>query len=220
MSFFEELKRRNVFRVGIAYAALSWVVIEVTGTVAPALNLPDWTLALVTWFGIIGFPFALVFAWAFELTPEGIKREHEVDRSQSVTHITGRKLDFAIIGLLVAALGYFAYDKFVLDPARAAARVVATTEAVNSEAIEQAVQAQTNDNSIAVLPFVNMSDDASNEYFSDGISEELLNLLTRIPALRVIARTSSFAYKGKEVSIASLVQYEMILNGSRVSNTK
>ena len=217
MPFFEELKRRNVFRVGIAYAVLAWVVIEVTGTVAPALNLPGWTLALVTWFGIIGFPFALVFAWAFELTPEGIKREHEVDRSQSVTHITGRKLDFAIIGLLVVALGYFAYDKFVLDPARDAARVVATTEAVNSEAIEQTVQAPETDNSIAVLPFVNMSDDASNEYFSDGISEELLNLLARIPQLRVIARTSSFSYKGKNIPIAEIARdlnVDHVLEGS------
>jgi hypothetical protein len=105
---------------------------------------------------ILGFPLVLFLAWAFELTPEGIKREHEVDRSQSVAHITVRKLDFAIIGLLVVALGYFVYDKFVLDPAWDAARVVATTEAVNSEAIEQAVQAQEKDNSIAVLPFVRM----------------------------------------------------------------
>ncbi|MFB3077036.1 MAG: hypothetical protein ACE1Y4_03425, partial [Lysobacterales bacterium] len=217
MSFFEELKRRNVFRVGIAYVVLAWVVIEVTDTVAPALNLPDWTLAFVTWLGIIGFPFALVFAWGFELTPEGIKREHEVDRSQSVAHITGRKLDFAIIGLLVVALGYFAYDKFVLEPARDAELVVATTEAVTDEVIEQAVQTTGYDKSIAVLPFVNMSDDASNEYFSDGISEELLNLLTRIPELRVIARTSSFAYKGKEVSIADIARelnVDHVLEGS------
>lgn len=217
MPFIEELKRRDVFRVGIAYAVIAWVVIEVTGTVAPVLNLPEWTLAFVTWLGIIGFPVALFLAWAFELTPEGIKRDHEVDRSESIAHITGRKLDFAIIGLLVVALGYFTYDKFVLEPARDAELVVATTEAVTDEVIEQAVQTTEYDKSIAVLPFVNMSDDASNEYFSDGISEELLNLLTRIPELRVIARTSSFAYKGKEVSIADIARelnVDHVLEGS------
>jgi TolB-like protein/Tfp pilus assembly protein PilF len=217
MSFIEELKRRNVFRVGIAYLVLGWVVVQAADVIFPILQFPDWTISFVAVLGILCFPLALFLAWAFELTPEGIKREHEVDRSQSVTHITGRKLDFAIIGLLVVALGYFVYDKFVLDPARDAARMVATTEVVNGEAIEQAVQAPETDNSIAVLPFVNMSDDASNEYFSDGISEELLNLLTRIPELRVIARTSSFAYKGKDVSIANIARelnVDHVLEGS------
>ena len=95
MGIITELKRRNVFRVGIAYVVLGWVVIQVTDLVAPAFGMPDWTLSVVIWFGVVGFPFALLFAWAFELTPEGIKREHEVDRSQSITHITGRKFDFA-----------------------------------------------------------------------------------------------------------------------------
>ena len=97
MSFFEELKRRNVYRVGIAYVVLGWVVIEVTDTVAPALNLPEWTLALVTWIGIIGFPFALVFASAFELTPEGLKKAHEVDPGEFITHDTGKKLEYVVI---------------------------------------------------------------------------------------------------------------------------
>jgi hypothetical protein len=100
MGLIAELKRRNVFRVGVAYVLLAWVVIQVTDTVGPAINLPDWTLAVVTWFGVIGFPFALFFAWAFELTPDGIKRERDVDRAESVTRSTGRKIDFVIIGLM------------------------------------------------------------------------------------------------------------------------
>jgi TolB-like protein/cytochrome c-type biogenesis protein CcmH/NrfG len=217
MPFIEELKRRNVFRVGIAYLVLSWMVVQAADVAFPILQFPNWTISFVAVLAILGFPLVLFLAWAFELTPEGIKREHEVDRSQSVAHITGRKRDFAIIGLLVVALGYFAYDKFFLVPARDAARVDATTEAVNSEAIEQAVQAPDNDKSIAVLPFVNMSDDVNNEYFSDGISEELLNLLSRVPKLRVIARTSSFSYKGKDATIADIARelnVDHVLEGS------
>ena len=100
-SLVKELKRRNVFRVAIGYLILGWVVLQITDIVAPALHLPEWTMTLVLLLGVIGFPFAVFFAWAFELTPEGLKREHEVDRSQSITHHTGRKVDFAIIGLLV-----------------------------------------------------------------------------------------------------------------------
>lgn len=212
MGLVAELKRRNVFRVGIAYMVLGWVVIQVTDTVAPALGLPDWTLALVTWIGIIGFPFALLLAWAFELTPEGIKRDQEVDRSESIRHVTGRKLDFAIIGLLVVALGFVVWDAYLSEPPE----VVAITEAVTKEATAEADQ-ESADKSIAVLPFVNMSEDASNEYFSDGISEELLNLLTRIPELRVIARTSSFSYKGKDTPIADIaaeLNVDHVLEGS------
>ena len=115
MPFLEELKRRNVFRVGIAYAALSWVVIEVTNTVAPALGMPGWTLTVVTWLCIIGLPFALLFSWIYELTPEGLKREDDVDPSQTITHLTGRKLDFVIIGLLLAAVVFLVADNYLLD---------------------------------------------------------------------------------------------------------
>ncbi len=118
MSFIKELKRRNVFRVGVAYAIAAWLLIEITATTFPILKLPDWSVTLVTVFVLIGFPLALIFAWAFELTPEGLKREHEVDRSQSITTQTGRKLDFLIIGVMVVALAYLAYDKFILDPSR------------------------------------------------------------------------------------------------------
>jgi TolB-like protein/lipoprotein NlpI len=185
LSLFKELKRRNVIRVAIAYAVAAWLLIEITATTFPILKLPDWSVTLVTVLVLIGFPLALIFAWAFELTPEGLKKEKDVDRSQSITHVTGRKLDFTIITVLVLALGYFAYDKFSLQPE-------------SGEVFGDIGR------SIAVLPFVNMSDDSGNEYFSDGLSEELLNLLVKIPELRVAARTSSFSYKGKDVKIAQI----------------
>ena len=119
MGFIAELKRRNVFRVGVAYLVLAWVVIQITDVAVPALRLPDWVPSLVFFLGIIGFPFILLFAWAFELTPEGIKREHQVDRSQSMTHSTGRKLDFAIIGLMAAALSLVVWDAYLSEPGEA-----------------------------------------------------------------------------------------------------
>jgi len=207
MSFIKELKRRNVIRVAIAYAVAAWLLIEITATTFPILKLPDWSVTLVTVLVLIGFPLALILAWAYELTPEGLKKEKDVDRSESITHITGRKLDFMIITGLVLALGYFAFDKFVLDPQRDAALLESATQQDSEftpgsvKAAKQAVFAQP---SIAVLAFVNMSDDSGNEYFSDGLSEELLNLLVKIPELRVAARTSSFSYKGKDVKIAQI----------------
>ena len=108
MSFIKELKRRNVIRVAITYAVAAWLLIEITATTFPILKLPDWSVTLVTVLVLIGFPLALIFAWAFELTPGGLKKEKDVDRSQSITHVTGRKLDFIIITVLVLVLGYFA----------------------------------------------------------------------------------------------------------------
>jgi TolB-like protein/Flp pilus assembly protein TadD len=148
---------------------------------------------------------ALFFAWAFELTPEGLKKEKDVDRSQSITNITGRRFDYLIIMALIFALGYFAFDKFVLDPSRDADLVQTTTEAVTEQAT-RAGNAETADKSIAVLPFINMSDDAANEYFSDGITEEILNLLSKITQLRVVSRSSAFAFKGKETHIPDVAQ--------------
>ena len=210
MSIIDEMKRRNVFRVGIAYVVLGWVVIQVTDTVAPALNLPEWTLALVTWLGIIGFPFALLLAWAFELTPEGIKLEKNVVRSESITPVTGRKLDFMIIGLLVIALGVVVWDSYLSTPeiaAPAEAPVIAAEPTTADSATA----------SIAVLPFVDMSMEQDQAYFSDGISEELLNLLARVPGLRVAGRTSSFAFKGRNTDLREVGNFlgvETLLEGS------
>lgn len=194
MGILAELKRRNVFRVGVAYVLLAWVVIQVTDTVGPAISLPEWTLTVVTWFGVIGFPFALFFAWAFELTPDGLKREKDVDRGQSVTQSTGRKIDFVIIGLLVVALLFVV----LLDdapPASTEARQGSAEEVVAVPSGERSYD------SIGVLPFDNMSSDPEQEYFSDGISEEIINLLAQVPDLKVIGRTSSFAFKGKNMDL-------------------
>ncbi|HEX3122927.1 MAG TPA: hypothetical protein VHQ21_06450, partial [Rhodanobacteraceae bacterium] len=204
-SLFAELKRRNVFRACIAYVALGWVVTQVTGTVQPMLHLPEWIGPVVLWIGVIGFPFVVMFSWVYELTPEGLKREREVDRSASITHVTGRRLDYIIIGLLVLAIGLFVFDPFGSRRSGSAqSNEVSAPAAMSAGSAAPAATpaaSATSDNSIAVLPFVNMSDEKSNEYFSDGISEELLNLLAKVPNLRVIARTSSFSFKGKDTPI-------------------
>ena len=209
MSFIAELKRRNVFRVAVAYGIVAWLLIEVAHTAFPTLQLPDWAPTLVTVLVIMGFPVALVIAWAFELTPEGIKRETAVDSADSITHQTGRKLDFIIIGVLAVAVVYFAVDKFVLE----------TEPEPVAEGTEQVPAAEpvARERSIAVLPFVNMSSDPEQEYFSDGLSEEILNLLAKIPELKVIGRTSSFAFKGQNQDLRGIGQalgVNTVLEGS------
>ncbi len=216
MSILRELKRRNVIKVAIAYAIVAWLLIEVTATTFPILKLPDWSVALVTAFVLIGFPLALIFAWAFEITPEGIKLEKDIDRSQSITHITGRKIDYLIIAALVLALGFFAFDKFVLGPSRDAELVQATTEAV-TEQVGEPGKSEAADKSIAVLAFTDLSPEGDQEYFSDGISEELLNVLAKIPSLRVAARTSSFQFKGENrdaIDIGQRLNVALVLEGS------
>jgi TolB-like protein/Tfp pilus assembly protein PilF len=209
-SLFAELKRRNVFRACIAYVALGWVVTQVTGTVQPMLHLPEWIGPVVLWIGVIGFPFVIMFSWVYELTPEGLKREREVDRSASITHVTGRRLDYIIIGLLVLAIGLFVFDPFGSRRSESAKSTEVSAPAARSAGsaapVATPAASATSDKSIAVLPFVNMSDEKSNEYFSDGISEELLNLLAKIPQLQVTARTSSFSFKGKEVAIPEIAR--------------
>jgi TolB-like protein len=209
LSFFEELKRRNVFRVGAAYVIAAWLILQFVGVLHDILTVPEWLGKTVLVSLIVGLPLALIFAWVFELTPSGIMREHEVARTASVRHQTGKKLDRVIIGVLTVALVYILLDKLVLEPLQDAELVEATRQSMAGAEVEpptEPIAAESIDKSIAVLPFVNMSDDAGNEYFSDGISEELLNLLAGIPELRVIARTSSFAYKGKDVLIADVAR--------------
>ena len=235
MSFFAELKRRNVFKVAVAYGIVAWLLLQVSDTLVPALHLPEWFNSGVAFVLIIGFPIAMIFAWAFEMTPEGIKKEKDVDRTQSLTQVTGQKLNNAIIGVLVLALAYFAMDKFVLAPGRAQsgpghfsqAASEQTTQVKEKSALTPVeadpgsagatAKAAITNQSIAVLPFLNMSEDGANEYFSDGLSEELLNLLAKIPELKVAARTSSFQFKnrtGDITDIAEQLKVANILEGS------
>ena len=201
MSLIAELKRRNVFRVGAAYAIVGWLLLEVASVILPALHLPDWALTLLVVFVVAGFPLALIVAWAFELTPEGLKREAEVDRTESTTHVTGRKLDFAIIGLLAIAVVYFAVDKFVLKAGPEPVEV-ATEQAPAEEPIvrEKTIR------SLAVLPLENLSGDPEQEYFSDGMTEALIAELGKIRALRVISRQSVMRYKGTDKSMPQIAQ--------------
>lgn len=215
MSFFTELKRRNVLRVAIAYAVVAWLLLQVSDTLVPALRLPEWFHSGVALLLILGFPVALLFAWAFEMTPDGLKKERDIDQSQFIAKVAGRKLDFVIIGLLVVALGYFGYDKFVLEPSRDTSGSATAVQVAKQQPAE--IELARVDNSIAVLPFVNMSSDEEQEYFSDGLSEELLNLLARIPELKVAARTSSFSFKDKNLEIpeiASRLKVAHVLEGS------
>lgn len=182
---FEELKRRNVFRVALAYLAVGWLVLQVAQLVLESTSAPNWVMQVFLLAVAVGFPFAILFAWAFEVTPEGIKREKDVDRTRSITDQTGRKLNRTIIVVLVTAVAFLLLDKFALRDDTGPAAV-------------------TTDRSVAVLPFVTMSSGPDDEYFSDGLTEEILNSLTRVPELLVTARTSAFHFKGKDIPIPEI----------------
>ena len=199
MSFFDELKRRNVFRVGIAYVVIGWVLAQVAGFAAETFGAPDWVMKMLVVFLLLGLPLALFVAWAFELTPEGLKRENDVDRGASITRHTGRRLDFVIIGVLVVALAMFALDRFVRQQP------------------ETKMAAADGKRSIAVLPFTNMSGDPGQDFFSDGISEEILNSLVRVEGLSVASRTSSFQFRDQSrgiPAIAADLHVLFVLEGS------
>ncbi|HET7064507.1 MAG TPA: tetratricopeptide repeat protein [Rudaea sp.] len=186
-SFFAELKRRNVIRAAVLYVGAIWALAQGIAQLGSSVGAPEWATRWFLVAAAIGFPFWLAFAWFFEFTPEGIKREAEVEPHESIAHHTGRKLDFAIIGVLAIAVVLLVTDRFVLR------------HGVNEEAVVA-------EHSIAVLPFVDMSSGKDQEYFSDGISEELLNLLAKIPQLHVAARTSSFSFKGKNAPVPEIAR--------------
>ncbi len=205
-NLFQELKRRNVFRVGAAYVVLAWLLLQVGAVLAPILGLPEVVLSFVIFALILGFPLALLFAWAWELTPDGLKRAAEVAQDASVAAKTGQKLNRLTTGVLVAAVVLLLADRFFLSG----------KSDDSGDGSDIALGDRSYD-SIAVLPFVNMSDDASQEFFSDGISEELLNLLAKTKGLRVAARTSSFAFKGKNEDIKGIgeqLDVDTVLEGS------
>jgi serine/threonine-protein kinase len=180
MGLVSELRRRNVFRMAVLYVVAAWLIMQVAEVLIALAKLPDWIGPTTLMLLAIGFPIAVIVSWFYEITPEGISLEKDVEPGESITHVTGRRLDFLVISLLCAAVILFAYDKWWMP---------APTE-----------------QSIAVLAFENMSGDPEQEYFSDGISEELLNLLAQIPELTVISRTSAFSFKGKVVSVPEIAR--------------
>lgn len=186
--FISELKRRNVFRVGAAYAIVSWLIVQVIDIAFPRLGLPDWTITLVLVLLLIGLPVALILAWAFELTPDGVKKTENAGEDQSVPVPGGQKLNFLIAGALVAALGFIAYQNFSFGP-----------DQVFGEGAGV-------DKSVAVLPFDDLSEGGDQEWFSDGLTEEILNSLARLPELRVISRTSSFHFRDQDMPLREIAE--------------
>jgi len=208
MSLFKELKRRNVFRVGIAYTVATWLLIQVTDTIFPRIGLPDSAVTLVIALLAIGFIPALIFAWAFEMTPEGIKREKDVDRSQSIAPKTGKNLDRLIIaGLALVILG-MGIERiwFAGHEAPEATQMVVDAQLTAKETEPPALNVESviNEQSVAVLPFVAMSSGDDDSYFADGLTEEILNSLARLPELLVTARTSSFHFKDQNMPIPEI----------------
>ena len=191
-NFFSELKRRNVYKVAVAYAVVGWLLIQVATQVFPFFEIPNWAVRLIVLTIVIGFPIALVIAWAFELTPEGLKRTEDIDlalRSRTKSHAW---VYIVIVGALLS-VGLFMLGRYGFR---------------ERNPLSNELPAK----SIAVLPFVNMSSDKEQDYFSDGLSEELLNQLAQVPQLRVIARTSSFSFKGKEVDVATIAKALNVAN--------
>jgi len=191
-NFFAELKRRNVYKVAIAYGVVAWLLMQVASQIFPFFEIPNWAVRLVVLLLVIGFPVAVILAWAFELTPEGIKRAEDVDLSKSVTRKSGRKLDFFIIALLLLVIAGLLFQRFHLK----------VSPAVSSSPGK----------SIAVLPFENLSEDKANAYFADGIQEEILTRLAKIADLKVISRTSTQQYQSKPGNLAEIAKQLGVAN--------
>ena len=226
MSLIAELKRRNVFRVAAAYGVVAWLLVEVASVVLPTFGAPDWIMKVFTFLVILGFPLALVLAWAFELTPEGIKRETGADRGEPVAHGSGRKLDFAIIALLAIALIYVVVDKYVFPAAPEKVTDTAFVEAAE-EPVEPASAAKPDarEKSIAVLPFANRSVKAEDAFFVDGMHDDILTHLAKIRSLKVISRTSVMEYRdttknlrtiGRELGAATILEGGVQRSGDHV----
>ena len=191
-SFFAELKRRNVYKVAVAYAVVGWLLVQVATQVFPFFEIPNWAVRLVVLAIVVGFPIALVIAWAFELTPEGLKRTEDADRAAQPPRRSYTWIYVVIVSALLS-VGLFMLGRYGFR-----------------QTISPSTESETK--SIAVLPFVNMSSDKEQDYFSDGLSEELLNELAQIPQLRVIARTSSFSFRGKDVDVATIARALNVAN--------
>jgi TolB-like protein len=202
LSLFAELKRRNVVRVVLAYLTGAWLLIQIGDTVFPAYGAPDSALTVLITLLVIGLIPVVVISWVFELTPEGLKRDAQVAPGESTTPRIARRLDRIIMIALTLAIGFFAIDKFVIDPTRDAA----LREEAEERGRVEATLGVYGDKSIAVLPFADLSPGGDQAYFSDGIAEELLNLLAKIRELRVISRASAFAYRGEGINIPTVAK--------------
>lgn len=206
MSIIQELKRRNVFRVAVAYLLLAWVVLQIVDFVLEVISAPDWILQVFVLAGAVGLPIVLIFSWVFEMTPEGLKRESEIDRSESITPRTGSKLDRVIIAMLTLAVVFLLADKFLLPsenkPENAAPASVRQAPAPADTQPAAALAAK----SIAVLPFIVMSNGLDDGYFADGLTEEILNSLAQLPELLVTARTSAFAFKDQDIPVQEIAE--------------
>ena len=218
MSLFDELKRRNVFRIGIAYLVGSWLLLQIVDVIGPILRLPDEVARYVLFLLAAGFLPALILAWVYELTPDGVKLESEVDRTVSITRRTGRKLDRAIIVILVCAVGFLLFDKFNQD-GREYAVEPDTRSPANSIQQERAENrlSTSSEKSVAVLPFEAMSNGPDDDYFTDGLTEEIINTLAQLPDLLVTARTSAFHFKGENLPIDEIARQlgvEHVVEGS------
>ena len=208
MSLFSELKRRNVIRVAIAYVIAAWLVLQVSQLVLEAIEAPSWVLKTFLLLFALGLPIVVLFSWAYELTPEGIKKEEDVDRAGSVTHGTGKKLNQITIAMIIALVVFVVADRAYFGSSQSSS----TPAAASAEAPEARVE-----KSIAVLAFEDLSAAGDQEYFADGLSEELLNVLARMPDLQVAGRTSSFAFKGQNRDlreIGEILNVAHILEGS------
>jgi TolB-like protein/Tfp pilus assembly protein PilF len=232
MSFFDELKRRNVFKVGIAYLVGSWLLIQVADILLDNIGAPAWVLqALFVALGV-GFFITLFFAWAFEMTPEGVKREKDVDRNQSITPQTGKKLNNAILVLMAVAIAYLLFDKFSVEgpdpiptPATGVAENSLSGEPDPALEIRPEAAPVINRQSIAVLPFDNRSNREEDQFFTDGIHDDLLTTIAKIGSMKVISRTSVMEYKGttkkipdiaKELGVANVLEGGIQRSGNQV----
>src|SRR5437879_136515 len=205
-NFFAELKRRNVYKVAIAYAVVAWLLIQAASIFLPAFNAPQWAMQIVILILVVGFPIALAFSWAFEITPEGIVRESEVAADQSITHHTGRKIVALTIVLAVVATGLLLYR--IVGTARWAVHSVETT----ADGRRSAESLPVPNKSIAVLPFDNLSGDPQNAYFSEGVQDEILTRLAKIAELKVISRTSTQRFKSTPNDLRQIAQQLGVAN--------
>jgi TolB-like protein/tetratricopeptide (TPR) repeat protein len=210
LEIFKELQRRNVFRVALGYIVSSWLLAQVADLVLENIGSPEWVMQSFMLLLALGFPVVVFFSWAFEVTPEGIKRESEIDHSQSITHVTGRKLDRAIFIVLLVALAYFAYDKFILDPQRDAALVEdmeqagIEQESTDPIAAEEKLTERDGPPMLAVLPFVSANLEGDSEFFATGVHDDLLTQLAQLQSIRVISRTSVLEYKDTTSNIREI----------------